>query len=66
MSPSHEPIVVVDPDDDDAEFDHLAELFLTTTADKDIVIHHPDCDEMNTEHMPCSCVPITLKRGAKA
>jgi hypothetical protein len=58
-----EPDPVEDPDDD-GEFDHIAELFLTTGPEHDIVLHNPECNTY--KYRACDCIPVTLRRGAKA
>lgn len=55
----------IEEDEDQEETDMIAEAFRNTGDSYDVVIHSPDC-ATKQGGFECDCIPITLRRGAKA
>lgn len=55
----------IETGDDDEVEEFFLELFRAAGPEGEVVLHRKDCDTDDgiTE---CTCIPITLRRGAKA
>lgn len=62
----HEPAPEPELDEEDQEYeDFIEQWFLTSGPDEALVLHDRDCASHGSYTL-CTCVPVTLQRGAVA
>lgn len=55
----------IDTSDDEEVEEFFLELFEAAGPEGEVVLHHLEC-KTKDGYNDCTCIPITLKRGAKA